>query len=176
MASPVTPNVQRVGTLFDRARYDKGPIRRLSIFAPPSGKPAAMKTPPEVRFRPDLHLLLWKPEGILTEKSINEILAFISEEEKLSDANELRFIDTSALTAVDLNFKYVFHVGLYRRLSRKARPEIKSAFFIKDNAFAHYFKLHAILTDYSPLQVRLFHKRETAAKWLNVSTEALSVA
>lgn len=132
-----------------------------------------MKVPADVHFRPEFRLLLWRPRGVLNEKAVNQIIAFIRDEEAKSDANELRFIDTTALEAVDLNFQYIFHVALYRRLSRKGRPSIKSAFLVEDSAFEHYFKLHALLTDHSPLQVRLFKQRETAAEWLEVSLETL---
>ena len=36
-------------------------------------------------------------------------------------------------------------------------------------------KLHAMLTDYSPLDVALFTERAAAAKWLGVPLEALMV-
>jgi len=58
-------------------------------------------------------------------------------------------------------------------MSRAGRPSIKSAFFIMDPALAHYFKLHALLTDHSPLQVKLFEEKEQAAKWLGVPMESL---
>jgi hypothetical protein len=132
-----------------------------------------MKLPPDVRLQADLGLLLWKPRGVLDEKLVNKIIAFIREEEALSDANELRFIDTTAVTAVELNFRYVFRVALYRRLSRTGRPKLKSAFWVRDQAFAHYFKLHALLTDHSPLQARIFEEREAAAKWLGVPADLL---
>jgi hypothetical protein len=132
-----------------------------------------MKPPPDVYFRSEGNLLLWKPRGVLNERIVNQIIAFIRDEEAKSDANKLRFIDSSELTAVDLNFRYVFHVALYRRMSRIGRPTIKSAFYVEDPAFEHYFKLHALLTDHSPLQVRLFKEREDAAKWLNVPVESL---
>src|SRR5215467_4078882 len=115
-----------------------------------------MGTPLNVQLREDLHLLVWKPHGILNESATNKILAFISDEEARSDANELRFVDTSGLTAVALNFQYVFHIALYRRLSRAGRPQIKSAFFIKNPEFAHYFKLHVVMTDYSRIKAKLF--------------------
>jgi hypothetical protein len=130
--------------------------------------------PPDVQFREDLHLLIWKPQVVLNESSTNRILAFISDEEARSAANELRFIDTSGLTAVDLNFRYVFHIGLYRRLTRMTRPAVKSAFFVSEPAFSHYFKLHAVMTDHSRLKVKLFDHRAAAAKWLKVPVEVLS--
>lgn len=134
-----------------------------------------MTPPPHVAFREDFSLLLWKPQGALGEHEVNNILAFIAEEEALSDAAELRFIDTSALTAVDLNFNYVFHVSLYRRLTRTNRPSLKTACFVNDEAFAHYFKLHLMMTDHSPLQVRIFHDRAEAAQWLGVPVEGLEM-
>ena len=132
-----------------------------------------MKTPPDVYFRSDPQLLIWKPRGVLNERVVNQIIAFIRQEETNPDASKLRFIDATELTAVELNFRYVFHVALYRRMSRVGRPTIKSAFYIEDPAFEHYIKLHELLTDHSPLHVRLFKKREAAAKWLGVSPESL---
>jgi hypothetical protein len=132
-----------------------------------------MKLPSGVHFRSELSLLLWKPRGILNERVVNRILAFIREEEAQTDGNEFHFIDTTMLTAVELNFHYIFHVALYRRMSRQGRRSLKSAFLIKDQAFAHYFKLHALLTDHSPLHVRLFENKDAPAKWLNVSLESL---
>jgi len=134
-----------------------------------------MQPPLDVQFREDLGLLLWKPRGVLTEKVVNQILAFIGEEEAISDAKELRFIDTTALTAIDLNFHYVFHIALYRRLSRVGRRTIKSAFLVQDDALAHYFKLHALLTNHSSLKVRIFKERKAIAKWLNVPIALLEI-
>lgn len=132
-----------------------------------------MKLPPDVYFRPDIHLLLWKPRGVLDEKVVNRIIAFVRDAETKSDASKLRFIDTTELSAIELNFRYVFHVALYRRMSRKGRAPIKSAFLVKEPEFEHYFKLHALLTDHSPLEVRLFKEVEAAAKWLGVPSERL---
>lgn len=131
-----------------------------------------MKLPADVYFRSELGLFLWKPNGLLNEKAVNAITAFIGQQEALSENNQLRFIDTTGLSAVDLNFRYVFHVALYRRLSRQGRPAVKSAFLVKELAFAHYFKLHALLTDHSRLHVRLFEEPEAAAKWLKVPVES----
>ena len=124
-----------------------------------------MKIPPDVEVESGLNLLLWKPHGILDERKVNRILAFIREEEAQNQTSGRRFIDTTNLTEIDLNFHYVFHVALYRRLSRQGRPQIKTAFFVKNPAFEHYVKLHALLTDHSPLQVRIFKEQEAEAKW-----------
>ena len=132
-----------------------------------------MKLPAHVLFRKDLSLLVWKPRGILDESTVNEIVAFIETVEKRNKQPLNRFADLSALDAVDLNFNFVFHVALGRRLSAKPKPAVKSAFYVTSPDTVHYAKLHAMLTAYSPLHVALFTDRAAAAKWLGVPLEAL---
>lgn len=79
----------------------------------------------------------------------------------------------SALDMVDLNFNFVFHIALGRRLSATLKPAVKSAFYVTSPATEHYIKLHAMLTDYSPLDVSLFTDRAAAAEWLGVPEEVL---
>ena len=74
---------------------------------------------------------------------------------------------------VDLNFKFVFHIALHRRLASASHSPVKSAFYVTNPATAHYAKVHAMLTDYSSLEVALFTEREAAAKWLKVPVEVL---
>ncbi len=132
-----------------------------------------MKLPADIRFRKDLLLLLWKPRGILDEERVNEIVAFLEAVEERNKQPINRFADLSVLDAVDLNFRFVFDVALGRRLSVKKKPAVKSAFYVTSRATTHYAKLHAMLTDYSPLDVTLFTDRAAAAKWLRVPLEAL---
>ncbi|MFZ1219295.1 MAG: hypothetical protein WAO00_08375 [Chthoniobacterales bacterium] len=132
-----------------------------------------MKLPPHVLFRKEWLLLVWKPRGILDEGIVNEITAFIEAVEAKNKQPINRFSDLSALDAVDLNFQFVFEVALGRRLSAAPRPAVKSAFYVTSPATRHYAKLHALLTDYSPLNVALFTDRGAAAKWLDVSVEPL---
>src|SRR5204863_10058006 len=133
-----------------------------------------LKLPAHVLFRKDMSLILWKLRGILDEATVNEIVAFTVAVEKRNRKPLNRFYDLSALDAVDLNFDFVFHVVLGRRLSAAPRPAVKSAFYVTSPDSTHYAKLHAMLTDYSPLHVALFTDRDAAAKWLGVPLEALS--
>ena len=134
-----------------------------------------MKLPAHVLFRKELSLILWKPRGVLDEDVVSEIVSFIETAERRASKPFDRFTDLSALDAVDLNFKFVFHVALGRRLSAAPKPAVKSAFYVTSSASAHYVKLHAMLTDYSPLDVSLFTERATAAEWLGVPDEALAM-
>ena len=118
--------------------------------------------------------MLWKPRGVLDENTVNQVVAFIGSWEELGNAPFDRFSDLTELALVDLNFNYVFHVALYRRMTYAGHPAIKSAFLVKSRESIHYSKLHAMLTDHSPLCVRLFTEREAAAKWLGVSVKLLT--
>ena len=49
-----------------------------------------------------------------------------------------RFTDTLAVDAIDLNFRYIFHVSLFRRLSYAGRPPVKSAILVANETAAQY--------------------------------------
>ena len=134
-----------------------------------------MKLPAHVLFRKELSLMIWKPHGVLDQALVNEMVAFVEAAEERAQKPFNRFADLSALDAVDLNFSFIFHIALHRRLAFESHPPIKSAFYVMSTATAHYAKLHAMLTDHSPLHVSLFTELAAAAKWLGVpSTERVS--
>ncbi len=134
-----------------------------------------MKLPPDVAFHSAPLLFVWKPRGLLDEEIVNRIIGFIGEQESVLREPFLRFADLSALDLIELNFKYVFHVALYRRLTYSGHPATKSAFLVTSADATHYAKLHEMLTDHSPLNVEVFEEREAAAKWLGVPLELLEM-
>jgi len=69
---------------------------------------------------------------------------------------------------VDLNFEHIIRVSLYRRRFYGNRPPIKSAILATDATLIHYGKVHALLTQGSPINVRVFQDRKQAAQWLGV--------
>ena len=131
-----------------------------------------MKPPPGVLFHHDLRLMVWRPRGTVNEKAINKILEFMGKKETVSLEPFNRFTDASLVESVDLNFRYIFHVSLFRRLSYVGWP-VKSAILVTREELLHYSKLHQILTQGSPIQVRIFQEHADAAKWLGVSLETL---
>ena len=131
--------------------------------------------PPDVVFHPSPRLFVWKPRGSLNETAVNKIIAFVTEQEAASNQPFLRFADLTALDQVELNFKFVFHVSLYRRLTYAGQPSTKAAFLVTNSDAEHYAKLHAMLTDYSPLDVAVFQDRGSAAKWLGVPSTLLEM-
>ena len=133
----------------------------------------AMKPPAAVEFLEEAHLLVWRPRGILDEAAVNKVLVDLLRREAMAAKPFNRFCDLSAVESFHLTFKYIFHVALHRRLSYAGRGPIKSAFYVTHPEAAHLVKIHALMTDYSPLNVEMFEEREAAAKWLGVSVESL---
>ena len=132
-----------------------------------------MKLPPDVEFHEDIRLLVYRPRGLLNEAAVNKIITVIGELEATLKEPFNRFSDTVAADAVDLNFEHIIRVSLYRRLFYGNRPPIKSAILATDATLIHYGKVHALLTQGSPINVRVFQDRQEAAQWLNVPIERL---
>ena len=133
-----------------------------------------MKLPPDVEFHDDIRLLIYRPRGVIDEAAINKITSVIDDLEAATQEPFNRFSDTSEAHEVELNFKYVIQVSLCRRLSYAGHPPVKSAILATDSTMIHYARLHALLTQGSPIHVRVFQDRKDAADWLNVPVERLT--
>ena len=133
-----------------------------------------MKLPPEIRFHQDVRLFVWRPRGVLDEAALNKVLAYLEDLEAELQEPFNRFVDTLAADEIELNFKYVIQVSLCRRLSYAGHPPVKSAILATDSTMIHYGRLHALLTQGSPITVRVFQHREEAAQWLGVPIEMLA--
>ena len=127
-----------------------------------------MKLPSEIQFHEDIRLLIYRPRGVLNEASVNRITKIIGDLEARLKEPFNRFFDTLGHDEVELNFRYVIHVSLYRVLSYGDRPPVKSAILATDSTIIDYSRLHAIITEDSPINVRIFQEREEAAQWLGV--------
>jgi hypothetical protein len=131
--------------------------------------------PPDVEFHEDIRLLVYRPRGLVNKTAVNKIITVIGELEFTLKEPFNRFSDTVGADAVDLNFEYIIHVSLYRRSFYGKRPPIKSAILATDATLIHYGKVHALLTQGSPINVRVFQDRKEAAKWLGVPIERLAI-
>src|SRR6266513_2768080 len=132
-----------------------------------------MKLPPDIQFHEDIRLLVWRPRGLLNKAAVNKIITVIGELETTLKEPFNRFSDTVRADAVDLNFEYIIHVSLYRRSFYGKRPAIKSAILATDATLVHYAKVHALLTQGSPIDARVFQDRKEAAQWLGVPIATL---
>jgi hypothetical protein len=133
-----------------------------------------MKLPYDLEFHEDIRLLVWRPRGLVNKAAVNKIITVIGELEFTSKEPFNRFSDTVAADAGDLNLKYIVSVSLYRRRFYGNRPPIKSAILATDATLIHYGNVHALLTQDSPIKVRVFQDRSEVAQWLNVPIERLT--
>jgi hypothetical protein len=133
-----------------------------------------MKFPPDVEFHEDIRLLVYRPRGVIDEAAVKRIVSVLEEVEEKLRRPFNRFSDTLVADEVELNFKYVIQVSLCRRLSYAGHPPVKSAILATDSTMIHYARLYALLTQGSPINVRVFKDRKEAADWLNVPVERLT--
>jgi hypothetical protein len=133
-----------------------------------------MKLPPDIHFHEDIRLLVYRPRGVIDEAAVKKIVSVLEDLEAKLQRPFNRFSDTLAADEVELNFKYVIQVSLCRRLSYAGHPPVKSAILATDSTMIHYGRLHALLTQGSPINVRVFQDREEAAQWLGVPLVVLT--
>src|SRR5881398_2236233 len=132
-----------------------------------------MKLAPDVEFHDDIRLLIYRPRGVIDEAAVQKVVDVLEDLEARLEKPFNRFSDTLAADEVELNFKYVIQVSLCRRLSYAGHPPVKSAILATDSTIIHYARLHALLTQGSPINVRVFKDRQETAEWLNVPIERL---
>ena len=134
-----------------------------------------MKLSPEIEFYEDIRLLVYRPHGVIDEVAINKVVSVIEDIEAGTQQPFNRFSDTSEAHEIELNFKYVIQVSLHRRLAHAGRVPVKSAILATDSTIVHYARLLVLLTQGSPINVRVFKDRQEAADWLGVSVERLEI-
>ena len=133
-----------------------------------------MTFPPDAEFHEDICLLTYRPHGVLNEQSVNRIVSIIGDLETKLQEPFNRFFDTLGHDEVELNFRYVIQISMHRVISYGDRQPVKSAILATDSQIVHYCQLHAIITQDSPINVRIFQAREEAAQWLVVPLERLT--
>src|ERR1041384_6309220 len=93
-----------------------------------------MKLPPDVEFHEDIRLFIHRPRGVLSEATINQVVAALEDLEAKLQEPFNRFADTLAADEVELNFKYVIQISLHRRISYAGHPPVKSAILATDRS------------------------------------------
>lgn len=138
-------------------------------------KTRLLKLPPGALFHHDLHLMVFRPRGIVTRKRLDAVIKTLELAEDRDERQFNRFTDLSKLDAIDVDFSTMFRFSLHRRLAYSRRLPVKSAVYVTSSEAVRVAKIHALLTDFSALKVRLFDSVAAAAKWLDVSLETLEL-
>ena len=129
---------------------------------------------PDIEFHEDIRRTIYRPRGLMNEASVNKIVNVIENLEARLKEPFNRFFDTLGHDEVELNFRYVIEISLHRVLSYEDRPPVKSAILATHSTIVHYCQLHAIITQDSPISVRVFQDCKDVAQWLWVPVERLS--
>jgi hypothetical protein len=128
-----------------------------------------------VQFHAEQRLLVWRPRGLLDEKVVGDAVAALNQLEMELHEPFNRFIDLAGVSAVDINYEYVFTVALYRRFAYENRAPIKSAILATDPTLVDYGRLHALVTRGSSIDVRVFpDDRPAVAQWLDAPVELIA--
>ena len=133
-----------------------------------------IELPSDVQFPEDARLFIYRPTGVLREEAVDEMIVALGKLEFSVPEPFDRFLDTLAVNEIELNVQYVIRVSLYRRFAYAGHPPVKSAILATHSMMIHYAQLHALLTQDSPINVRVFQDRKEAAQWLNVPIELLA--
>src|SRR3954463_13185201 len=134
-----------------------------------------LRLPRHMVFHHDLHLMVLRPRGAITAKSIEKDIEFLEGAEDRLDIPFNRFTDISQTDVSELHFKHVFRISLHRRLRYGKGPPVRSAFYATTPEAARIVRTHALLTSYSPLEVKMFEDLSAAADWLGVTTADLQI-
>ena len=133
-----------------------------------------IELPSHVQFLEEARLFIYRPRGVIIEEAVDEVIVALGKLEFSLPEPFDRFLDTLAADEIGLNVQYVIRVSLYRRFAYAGHPPVKSAILATDSTMIHYAQLHALLTQDSPINVRVFQDRKEAAQWLGVPIELLA--
>jgi hypothetical protein len=131
--------------------------------------------PRHMIFHHDLHLLVFRPTEVITKKAIDKDIGYLDRVEDRVEMPFNRFTDLSRVPDIGLSFEDVFRISLHRRVKYGKGPPVKSAFYVTTPQTARVVRTHALLTQHSPLQVKMFEEFDAAAKWLGVAVEDLQI-
>lgn len=125
------------------------------------------------RFRSDLNLESWFPEGVLDVIVATFMAHYIGFEEWVADKPFNRFTDFTKLTAIRLDMNDIAEIVAVRRASYDGQPPVKSAVLAIDAPAYGVARMFAALMEPSTIDVQVFRDIDEAARWLEVPVEAL---
>src|SRR4051812_588574 len=112
---------------------------------------------PHARYHPEWELISWHPRGVLDDRLVDEIHAFIQRQEQVATAPPFnRFMDLSTLKEVRLQIGHVFKVAEERKEAGQNLAPVKSAFYCDKVVGFGMARMYEALMEGSSIQVRTF--------------------
>src|SRR5436190_1700603 len=130
--------------------------------------------PTHLRQYPAHNLVAWQPQGVLRDQLLDEIAEWLCTIDQAS-APLKRFVDFSRLTEVAVRTRHVFEFARRRAEQFAGVTPVKSALFSEDWVGFGIARMYESLMRGTPIDVRAFRDRVTAAIWLDVPAEVLNL-
>lgn len=111
----------------------------------------------------------------MDEAFVEQAAVIVEKIEAEATAPFNRLMDLSKIDAVDVTFSFAFRMALHRRMVAAKQAPVKLAYYVTSPATKRIARTHAMLTERSPSDVRMFYKLEPAAEWLGVAVEDLEL-
>jgi hypothetical protein len=130
---------------------------------------------PWLVFHRRLHLLVYRPRGILDETHVERTLAALDQIEQSEEEPFNRFSDLSRIDAVDLSVQFRERWGMQRKTSYANYPPARSAFYVTSPSTERLVREITVPAAGLPLEIKVFKQIEAAATWLGVPQHSLAL-
>lgn len=134
--------------------------------------PQEFKEFPGLRYFPEHNLLTWHPTGVLEDKILDELIAFIHSLEDSIDEPFDRFSDLSGLVDIKVKFGHAFQIAQEQQ-SRKGGRRLKSILHSERLVGLGMSRMYESLMHSAEIDVRVAKNRAEAAEWLGVPQSVL---
>src|SRR5688572_4454301 len=134
---------------------------------------ASIRSVPHARYHVAENLVTWHPQGILDDAMADWMVEFIEMQEREIETPFNRYVDYNGLIEIRFTVAHTFHIA-QRRRARYEGPPVRGAFFASWIMAAGFARLYADYMRGGMIDIRVFDRREEAAKWLGVPISLLT--
>jgi hypothetical protein len=131
--------------------------------------------PADLRYYEAYQLVAWQPRGILNDDMLDQIADWLLKIENVSRPF-IRFVDFSRLTRVAVRTRHVFEFSERRLREYTGLTPIRTALFCNFWVGFGIALLYETLMKDTRIEARAFRDLTSAAAWLSVPVDILSLA
>ena len=120
-------------------------------------------------------LLVARPVGIFDIKSAESLVDFIEIKEELTETGFNRFTDLTRLKEIHLTSADVLRLAARRRAFNPNNIRVKSAFLATDPMAFMIARMYELVLDSPRIEVATWRDLQSAANWLGVRANLLTL-
>jgi len=134
----------------------------------------ALSGPPFLRHYPAHRLVAWQPQDTLDDLMLDQIAEWLVDIERVSLPFK-RFVDFSQLTTIAVRIRHVFEFARKRTEQFTGVEPVRTALFCDDWVGFGIARLYESLMENTPIEARAFRDLPSAAEWLGIPAEVLTL-